>query len=248
MLSPELGEPVRFSNLLRWGLRPRDFRRLHHRMRRRQGQAAWPRRILDEARASTRMASGWFGGRRGPRGRSTPSWGFSMIRSVTSHHAVRRLAIGGLVVLLAVAAVACGGGKKSGGGSQPQTFDVTTATATSTEAAASPSPEATAAAPAFPAPAADAKIMRLVIPAAKVDAPLQVKGLNARNEMENPDGKDNVAWYDFTGRPGFGSNAVFSGHVDWFTGQQGVFWYLRDLKAGDEVIVRMTDGSELHYR
>ncbi len=171
-----------------------------------------------------------------------------MIRSVTSHRAVRRLAIGGLVVLLAVAAVACGGGKKSSEGSQPQTFDVTTATATSTEAAASPSPEATGAEPAFPAPAADAKIMRLVIPAAKVDAPLQVKGLNARNEMENPDGKDNVAWYDFTGRPGFGSNAVFSGHVDWFTGQQGVFWYLRDLKQGDQIVVKMSDGTDLKYQ
>ena len=41
---------------------------------------------------------------------------------------------------------------------------------------------------------------------------------------------------------------MFSGHVDWFTGERGVFWGLRDLKEGDEVVVKLSDGMELKYK
>lgn len=160
----------------------------------------------------------------------------------------RRLCTGLLLVTLALVA-ACGRGgetkQAATATSEPRVFDATLTTATPQHTVTeTPTPPVAT----FPTPSPDAHIARLVIPAAKVNAPVQVKGVNARNEMENPDGKDNVAWYNFTDRPGFGPNAVFSGHVDWYTGEQGVFWYLRDLKQGDEVIVRMTDGTELKYR
>lgn len=160
------------------------------------------------------------------------------------------------LALALVGVAACGGGDKkaSNGGdaasgspsatAQGQTFDMTPETG-----AASPTPEAVEeTGPRFPSPSEDAQLVRLMIPTAKVNAPLQIKGVNARNEMENPDGKDNVAWYNFTAKPGFGSNAVFSGHVDWFTGEQGVFWYLRDLKGGEEIALKLSDGTELKYR
>lgn len=153
---------------------------------------------------------------------------------------------------LSVLAVACGKGDKSSedqAGSQatatPQIFNGPTATATATtdEGVATPRPG-----PIFPPPRDDAELARLVISNAKINAPLQIKGVNARNEMENPDGKDNVAWYNFTARPGYGSNAVFSGHVDWYTGEKGVFWGLRDLKDGDEIMIKLSDGMDLKYR
>lgn len=165
------------------------------------------------------------------------------------HPAGRRLCTGFLLVALALVA-ACGRGEKKQAATVtavPRVFDATLVPATPepvAEGTQTPTPSVAL----FPTPSPDARIARLIIPAAKVNAPVQVKGVNARNEMENPDGKDNVAWYNFTDRPGFGSNAVFSGHVDWYTGEQGVFWYLRNLKEGDEVIVRMTDGTELKYR
>jgi LPXTG-site transpeptidase (sortase) family protein len=150
-----------------------------------------------------------------------------------------------------VLAVACGGGDKKasdasapGNVATPQVFEATLTPATPEAEAAA----ATPAAPEFPAPKDDARLARLIISTAKIDAPFQVKGRTPRGDMENPDGKDNVAWYDFTGRPGFGSNAVLSGHVDWYTGEKGVFWHLRDLKEGDEVVVKLSDGMELKYK
>lgn len=164
-------------------------------------------------------------------------------------------AAGFLVVVVLVGA--CGSGGKGGGNrtADRQTDVVATATRTLVFElpSATPTPEGasetpTVATPQFALPKEDAALVRMVIPAAKVNAPLQTKGVNARNEMENPDGKDNVAWYNFSSRPGFGSNAVFSGHVDWYTGEKGVFWSLRDLKDGDEVMIRLSDGMELKYR
>jgi LPXTG-site transpeptidase (sortase) family protein len=87
-----------------------------------------------------------------------------------------------------------------------------------------------------------------VIPNVKIDAPVETKGVNSRGEMEDPTGKDAVAWYNFSEFPGFGGNAVFSGHVDWFTGELGVFGRMRDLKNGDEIVLRMADGMELKYQ
>jgi LPXTG-site transpeptidase (sortase) family protein len=108
--------------------------------------------------------------------------------------------------------------------------------------------DAAAAGPQFPTPDHNAQLARLVIPKAKIDHPFVVKGLTDKREMEDPGGKDDVAWYNFSTPPGYGSNAVLSGHVDWYTGQRGVFWFLRDLKEGDEAEVRYSDGMVLTYR
>lgn len=105
-----------------------------------------------------------------------------------------------------------------------------------------------AAEPGLPAPSAEAQLVRLVIPKARVNHKLTVKGLTARREMEDPGGKDDVAWYTFSTLPGHGSNAVFSGHVDWYTGERGVFWFLRNLQEGDEAEVQYSDGMVLKYR
>src|SRR5262249_53016203 len=44
-----------------------------------------------------------------------------------------------------------------------------------------------------------------------------------------------VAWYTFSDWPGTGGNAVFSGHVDWYTGAPAVFGRLRSINAGDPI-------------
>ena len=76
---------------------------------------------------------------------------------------------------------------------------------------------------------------------------MQVKGVDANNVMISPDGPENVAWYDFSGKPGFGSNAVFSGHVDYIDYGPAVFWNLKDLVEGDTIEVHLTEGTVYTY-
>ena len=154
------------------------------------------------------------------------------------------------VLVAALALLACGGNDKqqdedkrgSGSVSDFPTFTPTPTTAAAADTA-TPGP-----AGGLPEPNEGAVLERLVAAKVGLDAPVEQKGLNGRGEMENPSGKDVVAWYDFSEFPGFGGNAVFSSHVDWFTGELGPFGRIRDLENGDEVLVKLSDGMEMKYR
>jgi LPXTG-site transpeptidase (sortase) family protein len=93
--------------------------------------------------------------------------------------------------------------------------------------------------------------VRLAIPRINVDAPVVPKGLDSQHYPEVPDSGSDVAWYTFSDPPGRGSNAVFSGHVDWIYWEmalEGVFYHLRELQLGDEIRVDMDDGESYLYR
>ena len=66
----------------------------------------------------------------------------------------------------------------------------------------------------------------VVIPWLGVQAPVEKKGIDSRNQMEAPDRPFDVAWYPFTARPGSGGNAVFAGHKDFAGIGPAVFWKL----------------------
>jgi sortase (surface protein transpeptidase) len=51
-----------------------------------------------------------------------------------------------------------------------------------------------------------------------------------------------VGWYDRSPTPGELGPAVLAGHVDW-AGEPGAFYGLRELLAGDEVVVDRADGT-----
>lgn len=96
-------------------------------------------------------------------------------------------------------------------------------------------------------PPSEAPIARIKIPKFEVDAPIQIRGVDANRVMETPDGPENVAWYDFTARPGFGSNAVFSGHVDYINYGAAVFYNIGNLAHGDTIEVALEDGTVYTY-
>lgn len=99
-------------------------------------------------------------------------------------------------------------------------------------------------------PPSAAPLDHLRIPRFGVDVPVIVLGIDADGAMETPEGPQEVAWYDFTARPGTGSNAVFSGHVDTlYTGTFGpaAFWNLKDLEQGDIIEVKLADGTVYRY-
>jgi LPXTG-site transpeptidase (sortase) family protein len=96
-------------------------------------------------------------------------------------------------------------------------------------------------------PPSEAPIARLAIPEFGVDAPVVIRGVDGRGIMESPSGPEDVAWYDFSAKPGFGSNAVFSGHVDYINYGPAVFYSLKDLEMGDIIEVRLEDGTVYRY-
>lgn len=105
---------------------------------------------------------------------------------------------------------------------------------------ASPTPLAT--------PPSEAPVVALVIPSINVDAPVSAKGVDGDGVMEAPNGPWDVVWYNFSSRPGFGGNAVFSGHVDYRNVGPAVFYNIKNLNAGDLVEVRLADGTVYQYR
>lgn len=94
---------------------------------------------------------------------------------------------------------------------------------------------------------------RFVIPSIGVDAPLTYREVPPSGVMPNPDGPDDIAYYDFSGfenlggAPGLGGNAVFAGHVDSGTRAcdngtvpppcKAVLWDLNNLSLGDIIEV-----------
>ena len=102
-----------------------------------------------------------------------------------------------------------------------------------------------------PLPAATSAFVpaQVVIDKLKVQAPVEIKGVDAHNVMEVPDRPTDAAWYRFTAKPGSGSNAVFAGYRDFGqVGNPAIFWKLDQLQPGDLVEVVSDQQTEIRYR
>jgi len=86
---------------------------------------------------------------------------------------------------------------------------------------------------------------RMIIDRIGVNAGVFTYGVDANRVPEVPLNGSDIAWYDFSARPGTGSNAVFAGHVSW--SGTAVFTDLDDLDAGDRITLRGDNGVELAY-
>ena len=95
---------------------------------------------------------------------------------------------------------------------------------------------------------------RLVISKIGVSAPFSVKAVSTDGQMPNPNGPEDVAYYDFAqwpglgGVPGKGGNVVVAGHVDYINYGPAVFWRLHELAPGDTVEIDMADGTKATYK
>lgn len=167
--------------------------------------------------------------------------------------------------VFAIAAVGCGGGGKSKTGtatvdtsSQPTATQSPASAGLKTPIAISPGSTLTQddlAARGVGEPGrGDFTGDRLVIPAIGVDAPFSYKLVGTDGKMPNPDGPEDVSYYDFSqwplkgGLPGKGGNVVLAGHVDYIRYGPAVFWRLHELNPGDLVTIKLKDGSDVTYK
>ena len=109
-----------------------------------------------------------------------------------------------------------------------------------------PAPPTEGAPPPAP-PGTRVELLRLVIDRLSVNAQVVEMGLNAADVPEVPLNGGDVAWYNFSGLPGAGSNAVFAGHVNW-NRALAVFGQIEKLQEGDVIRLVSLDGRELVYR
>jgi hypothetical protein len=155
---------------------------------------------------------------------------------------------GGRRVPLAVAVISLLGMLLAGCGTQPEVA-ATAPTPTAAPAAPAPppppepepEPEPEEPAPAVP----EGEPVRVVIPAIDVDADLVGIGLLPDGAMDVPD-FGLAGWYTEGPPPGHPGPAAIAAHVDSRAGPD-VFYRLRELDPGDEVLVRYDSGDEASF-
>ncbi|GDY29158.1 hypothetical protein GTS_07910 [Gandjariella thermophila] len=89
----------------------------------------------------------------------------------------------------------------------------------------------------------------LEIPKIGVHSSLIPLGLNPDGSMQVPplDDPMQAGWYSYGPTPGEVGPAVLVGHVDGYT-RAGVFYRLRQLAPGDEILVTRKDGARVVFR
>jgi LPXTG-site transpeptidase (sortase) family protein len=121
--------------------------------------------------------------------------------------------------------------------------------APSTAIQATPTPQTAPAIPtAEPEPVNTSAIARLQVPRIGIDAGVVILGVDPDGTMQSPNNPRDVGWYTFAARPGQLGNIVMAGHPDYANYGPAVFYRLRELQEGDEVLVQLEDGSRFAYR
>lgn len=88
--------------------------------------------------------------------------------------------------------------------------------------------------------------VRVEVPSIGVTSTLIELDLDEDRQLEVPDDAAVAGWYVRAPRPGEDGPAIIAGHVDSREGP-GVFWRLRELAAGDHVVVHRADGSAVDF-
>jgi sortase (surface protein transpeptidase) len=92
--------------------------------------------------------------------------------------------------------------------------------------------------------------VRLSVPTIGINAPIEEVGTLANSDLATPVKNPwvDAGWYSAGPHPGDRGSAVIDGHLDRPGGFPAVFWTLRNIHAGDAVIVTEYDGTQLHFR
>lgn len=92
--------------------------------------------------------------------------------------------------------------------------------------------------------------VRLIIPVISINAPVERVGIQSNSDLATPTQNpwDDVGWYNQGPYPGERGSAVIDGHLDRPGAYPAVFWRLRELHVGDNVLVMNTAGKTLRFQ
>ena len=145
----------------------------------------------------------------------------------------------GAAALVLVAGCSAAGAQRSGDPAVAGGSGVTSTTASG--AAAARGFRSTRSYRATPVP------VRIEIPRIEVASPLDRLGRAADRTVEVPDRWERAGWYAEGTRPGDPGSAVILGHVDSRRDGPAVFFRIRELRRGDEIVVTRADGSTARF-
>ena len=96
-------------------------------------------------------------------------------------------------------------------------------------------------------PAPVASPVSITIPLIGVKTSLITLGLQASGALQVPATTAVAGWYTGSPRPGAIGSAIIVGHIDSYKGP-GVFYRLDELKSGDKVYVKRSDGTMVLFK
>ncbi|MCA9825604.1 MAG: class F sortase [Dehalococcoidia bacterium] len=168
---------------------------------------------------------------------------------------LRRFALGtfalGLVLLALGLVAACSGGESSPSTDDFESFDTSATHTPTVSATRTPTARPTATGtpePPTPTPTPFAgDVAHIQLEAFGVDSLIEKIGVDSNNQLETPKDPHATGWYDIYDRPGWGGNAVFSAHVDYWPDIKGPFNRLDETQPGDRVHIVMADGTRYVY-
>ena len=86
------------------------------------------------------------------------------------------------------------------------------------------------------------------IPSIKVDAAVELAGVDHHGDMQVPVNPCDVAWYKLGSAPGAAGDAVVDGHLDWWNDGPAVFWKLDLVKRGAEIDIIDAGGAKVRFK
>lgn len=87
---------------------------------------------------------------------------------------------------------------------------------------------------------------KVLIPKINLEAIIEPVGLEGSGRMSMPENTSRVAWYSLGPQPGEVGSAVLAGHFN-LSGGPSVFYRLKELGLGDEVIVEDRNGEDQRF-
>ena len=88
--------------------------------------------------------------------------------------------------------------------------------------------------------------MNISIPAISVKAKFVTLGLDKVGTLQVPTTGTVMSWFDGAPAPVEKGPAIVAGHVDW-KGKIGVFYRLKDLKKGFQILISRADGCTVKF-